>query len=680
MTYWFLALVALLYAGGIFYGRRRLGLHGRGYPSPDEARAEIETLAKSRSDLCTLEEIGRSTEGRPIQALRIRGVAGQTTSRPRLLITANIHAVEYVGSYVARAVAARLVSGYGTVEHITALLDHADVWIVPLLNPDGAARVWRKGGWSTLGGSRFTANGVDPNRNFPFAPVEGRQGWNTARDKPGSPYYRGAHPLSEPECLALAQLCERERFCAAINFHSFGGVVYMPALQSGDEATRKAAHCLDVFHGVFQSHQQLRYRPVPERSAAIVGQLDSFLLNAFGTVSVTVEVSRPGLHVLMPWNIANVFWWANPADPQRWARNDVDATTHALAALLERTEGSPCMATAPQLAALGDASKPTTYKAANALAAVARAAMIVCAASMLSCSNPNYVLEACPMSSKPNNTATARQPSDLRVMTLNMWGIRFVSADIDARFDALADRLNADDSIDVVGLEEVWADAPRKRLLERVAKRFPYQVDFQGNHGRSGLAIISRHPFTVEPRFIGYPRAGKWWKPWTGEWFGGKGVGAVQIETGGGRVWFFVTHLHACYTKTQEECDADDEYLEYRSHQLETLRAQVNEIAGDQPALIVGDFNFTTRSPLFTALTTNGVYPADAYDPAWQRVQEPEAPARRIDYIWMRPGKTDSWVTVEDARIDFNEPVQTNGKSVPLSDHCAVAATVRRKG
>jgi len=320
------------------------------------------------------------------------------------------------------------------------------------------------------------------------------------------------------------------------------------------------------------------------------------------------------------------------------------------------------------------------FKSANPLTVVTRAAMIACVASTLSCNNPNYVLEACPMSSKPSNTATARQPSDLRVMTLNMWGIRFVSADIDARFDALADRLNADDSIDVVGLEEVWADAPRKRLLERVAKRFPHQVDFQADHGRSGLAILSRHPFTAEPRFIGYPRAGKWWKPWTGEWFGGKGVGAVQIDVGGDRLWFFVTHLHACYTPTQEECDADDEYLEYRSHQLETLRGQVNEIAGEQPALIVGDFNFTTRSPLFTALTTNGVYPADAYDPAWQRVQEPEAPARRIDYIWMRPGKTDSWMKVEDARIELNEPVQTNGKPVPLSDHCPVAATVRRKG
>jgi hypothetical protein len=236
---------------------------------------------------------------------------------------------------------------------ITGLLDRADVYFVPLLNPDGAARIWRKGGWSTLGGSRFTANGVDPNRNFPFVPIAGRGSWNSARDKPGSAYYRGPHPLSEPECLALARLCERERFCAAINFHSFGGVVYMPAVQNsgGTPDSMKAARGLSVFRDVFQAHQKrLRYRPIPERSAAIVGQLDPFLLNAFGTVSVTVEVSRPWLHVLLPWNLLNFFWWANPADPQRWADNDVEASTHALAALLERTEGTPCRPPVPELA------------------------------------------------------------------------------------------------------------------------------------------------------------------------------------------------------------------------------------------------------------------------------------------------------------------------------------------
>lgn len=301
-------------------------------------------------------------------------------------------------------------------------------------------------------------------------------------------------------------------------------------------------------------------------------------------------------------------------------------------------------------------------------------------ASATSCSNPNYALEACPVRS-PVPANVARQASDLRVMTLNMWGINYVSADIDARFDALADRLSTDADVDVVGLQEVWTDAPRQRLLEKLAQRFPHQVDFQTDYGRSGLAILSRHAFKSEPRFIPFPKTGKWWKPWTGEWLGGKGIGAVELETAAGPVWFFVTHLHSCYDKSEAGCDKDDEYGTYRGHQLETLRAAVNEIAGDEPALIVGDFNFTKQSKYYLALTTSGVYPPEVFDPGWRRIEEPTAPARRIDYIWVRPGSSGSWNAVDKARTVFTEPVQGgNGDSVPLSDHCAVAATLRRAG
>ncbi len=318
------------------------------YLSPDAAMAAAAAWPQGHPPLCWLEEIGRSTQGRPIHAIRI-GPIGAARPRPRLLITAQIHAVEFIGSYVARRVAERLLSGYGKEVHITALLDAADVWVVPLLNPDGAQRIWDAGGISSLGGARFTANGVDPNRNFPFVESEGRSGWNSARATPGSAYYRGPHPLSEPECLALARLCERERFCAAINFHSFSAVVFMPEVSGPDAA--KAQRVLDVFNREFQSHQpHRRYRPIPERSAKIEGQLDPFLLNAFGTPSVTVEVSRLGWHLLNPARLRRIFWWANPRQADYWADNDCEATVHALIALLERSGGTPCEAAEPQLA------------------------------------------------------------------------------------------------------------------------------------------------------------------------------------------------------------------------------------------------------------------------------------------------------------------------------------------
>lgn len=336
---------------------RRRGDPGCGpYPAPDEASREIEQLAARAPEVATLHEIGRSAEGRPLLALRLRGAAaGDTGARPRLLVSAQIHAVEFVAGLVARSLAERLALGYGHDAETTALLDAADVWIVPLLNPDGAARVWRRGGWVGLRGARATSRGVDPNRNFPHPDDTGpdrshaaRSAWNAASGRPGSAYYRGPRPLSEPECAALAALAARERFCAAVNFHSIGAVVYLPEEDGSGVASSPA---FDVFRGPFQDRQpHRRYRPTPLGAVRTRGQLDPFLWHAFGTPSVTVEVSRPGWDVLLPWRAPRLFWWANPPDPARWLENDVGAALFALRALLDRTGGQPMTPPRPELA------------------------------------------------------------------------------------------------------------------------------------------------------------------------------------------------------------------------------------------------------------------------------------------------------------------------------------------
>jgi protein MpaA len=85
------------------------------------------------------ETIGTSAEGRPITAYR----AGEP-GKPVVMVVATMHGEENFGQYVARGLLeGRPVTG-------------VDLWVVPVLNPDGLAkdRRWVKGG-------------VDLNRNFP---------------------------------------------------------------------------------------------------------------------------------------------------------------------------------------------------------------------------------------------------------------------------------------------------------------------------------------------------------------------------------------------------------------------------------------------------------------------------------------------------------------------------------
>lgn len=369
---WTMAVIGLWLAAAVCL-RRRGDLEGSAYASAEAVLDEIARLGERDTAVCRCESIGTSAEGRSILALRFANSRGSVARsprfmspvarppgfvrsdrtaaalRPRLLVCAQIHAIESIAGLVARTLARRLLAGARSDPEVSALLDVAEIVIVPLLNPDGAARVWRRKGCVRLRDARSTARGVDPNRNFPFAFEPGAGGWNGASTSSRSAYYRGSQPLSEPECRAIARLCAQERFCAAIQLHSIGGVVYLPE-PSGPDSDR-ARHILGTFEGPFQSRQRhLRYRPIhhpPKRTAT---QLDPFLLDAFGTPSVTVEISRPGLALLWPWYATRLFWWANPPHPARWIDNDVDALIGAMGELLRRSGGVPVTPSRPELA------------------------------------------------------------------------------------------------------------------------------------------------------------------------------------------------------------------------------------------------------------------------------------------------------------------------------------------
>jgi hypothetical protein len=85
------------------------------------------------------ETIGRSAEGRPIIAYR----AGEK-GRPVVMVVATMHGEENFGQYVAKG----LLEGRKIVG--------VDLWVVPVLNPDGLDK-----------DRRWIAGQVDLNRNFP---------------------------------------------------------------------------------------------------------------------------------------------------------------------------------------------------------------------------------------------------------------------------------------------------------------------------------------------------------------------------------------------------------------------------------------------------------------------------------------------------------------------------------
>jgi murein tripeptide amidase MpaA len=110
------------------------------YFSNDEVASVLNGWAKDFPHLANVTDLGVSHEGRAIPLLTLtNGNTGADEDKPAIWIDANIHATEVAGTTVALHIAHTLLSGHGSDARCTRLLDNSVFYIVPRLNPDGAA-------------------------------------------------------------------------------------------------------------------------------------------------------------------------------------------------------------------------------------------------------------------------------------------------------------------------------------------------------------------------------------------------------------------------------------------------------------------------------------------------------------------------------------------------------------
>lgn len=108
------------------------------------------------SDRFRVWSIGTSVQGRSIWATEVSyNLGSQEVFKPNVKYIGNMHGDEVVGRELLMNFLTTLVTNT-TDASARALLNSANVFIVPTMNPDGFAR-----------GVRANANGVDLNRNFP---------------------------------------------------------------------------------------------------------------------------------------------------------------------------------------------------------------------------------------------------------------------------------------------------------------------------------------------------------------------------------------------------------------------------------------------------------------------------------------------------------------------------------
>ncbi|MBI1946647.1 MAG: hypothetical protein HYS27_13190 [Deltaproteobacteria bacterium] len=304
------------------------------YPDEDARERELDALcAQAGGALVTL---GTSVAGRPIRGAR---VPSTTPGAPRVLVNANIHGPEHVGSRTAMAVL-RALGEKRPGERAQELRRAAEVVVVPCVNVDGFARTVASGGRGTLKELRCNEHGVDLNRNFP-PPTVGDQGsfWGLVgrRDlviagssDPARATWRGPAPLSEPEAKALYDFALGERFHAAVSLHSFMGTFIPPCVRTAEEARGYRRLVAAARRAQRRRYLRLQWGFFD----LFTGELEDFLHHETGTWAVTLECFTLWQTFAQHLRAPTLFARFNPIDPTPVVDNDAPAVIAFLLAAL----------------------------------------------------------------------------------------------------------------------------------------------------------------------------------------------------------------------------------------------------------------------------------------------------------------------------------------------------------
>lgn len=218
----------------------------------DEMLAEMQQIVTAHPDIASLHDIGDSYNkvhdrgGYDIWALKISDhVEIDDKSEADALFMANIHAREIITPEIIMYFMHYLVDRYGTDSYVTHLVNNREIWLIPMINPDGHEYVfsgdianllpinnsdpiwWRKNMSDNDSSGTFNSSydGVDLNRNFGY-----QWGYNDigSRGRPGSLTYRGLEPFSEPESQAIRDFVGEHNFITSLSYHSYGRLWLYP--------------------------------------------------------------------------------------------------------------------------------------------------------------------------------------------------------------------------------------------------------------------------------------------------------------------------------------------------------------------------------------------------------------------------------------------------------------------
>jgi hypothetical protein len=165
------------------------------YLTYEQTRDSLVTIATNHPGICHLETLGMSHQNRLLLIMKISDNADTDEIEPALHFEGNIHGNEKIAWAVNFNMISYLVDNYSSDTMVQRLVNEREIWIAPLVNPDGY-----------VNNSRYNGRGVDLNRNW---------GWMW-----GNEYACGSDFLSENEAWKFMEHFWRHPFVSYASYHS----------------------------------------------------------------------------------------------------------------------------------------------------------------------------------------------------------------------------------------------------------------------------------------------------------------------------------------------------------------------------------------------------------------------------------------------------------------------------
>ena len=288
-----------------------------GYRNYDQMLTELNQLQNEYPNLMQVSSIGESWgsiyagEGishyqnfdHEIWAVKVSANAQLDEDEPAFYFVGEHHAREPLSTETCMGILIHLLENYGTDPVVTGILDTSEVWIVPLLNPDGHKIVlqqtdtwWRKNLRDNNGDLIFNnpsygqgPDGVDLNRNYSW-----HWGYASATDDQNSVTYHGPEAFSEPETQALRDFLLSKPFLAGIGYHTYGEYVlypfgYMNGIAAPDQA--ELASLAEDIATLLPSLYGGTYAPGPSWGLyPVSGSFDDWMYGETGAFAYTIEM------------------------------------------------------------------------------------------------------------------------------------------------------------------------------------------------------------------------------------------------------------------------------------------------------------------------------------------------------------------------------------------------------